>query len=420
MQEFHFNKPLLLVRVAGCVALLAGMLASQFACTRSGASEPKAHQSQNVVTVGVVKAVRRNLSNDLEIASEFIPYQEIDVHAKVSGYIKKLDINWGTHVRQGQLLAVLEVPELNAQVLRDRATCQRSRQELAAAREELSRAESAYTVAHVTYGRLSGVQKTRPGLVAQEEVDVSYGKDMEAAAAVAGAKDALAAAQEELAVAQSTLEKDKDMVSYSNITAPFDGVVTKLDAYTGSLLPAGTSTSENALPLCHLSQNDLLRLVIPVPARIVPDIHIGERVGVRVASLNRVFQGKVARFSDEIDRATRTMHTEVQVPNSKYALVPGMYAYVQIPVKSAIDALALPVQAVQITQPGKGTVLAVNGQNRLVERHVHLGIETPNEVQILSGLQQGEQVVFGEQSRYRAGEMVKPELVNLASLEGGR
>lgn len=420
MQKFHFNKPLLLVRIVGCAALLAGLLASQFACTRSVASDPEAHQSQTVVTVGVVKATRRNLSNNLEIASEFIPYQEIDVHAKVSGYIKKLDINWGTHVRQGQLLAVLEVPELNAQVLRDKATCQRSRQELAAAREELSRAESAYTVAHVTYGRLAGVQKTRPGLVAQEEVDVAYGKDMEAAAAVAGAKDALAAAQEELAVAQSTLEKDKDMVSYSNITAPFDGVVTKLDAYTGSLLPAGTSTSENALSLCHLSQNDLLRLVIPVPARIVPDIHIGENVGVRVASLNRVFQGKVARFSDEIDLATRTMHTEVQVPNPKYALVPGMYAYVQIPVKSAIDALALPVQAVQITQPGEGTVLAVNGQNRLVERHVKLGIETPNKIEILSGIQEGERVVFGEQSRYRAGEAVKPELVNLASLQGGQ
>ena len=214
------------------------------------------------------------------------------MHAKVSGYIKKLFINWGSHVRTGQLLAVLEVPELDAQVLRDRAAVARDQQKLAGAREEQAQRESAAAVAHLTFSRLNGVERTRPGLVAQEEVDVTRGKDEEAAAALSAAKDAIAAARQELVVDRSILARDKDLVNYSRITAPFDGVITQLNAYTGSLLPAGTSGSLNDLPLCHLSQNDLLRLVIPVPARIVPGIHIGEAVNVQVELPEQSLSGK--------------------------------------------------------------------------------------------------------------------------------
>ncbi|MGH9439686.1 MAG: efflux RND transporter periplasmic adaptor subunit, partial [Terriglobia bacterium] len=119
------------------------------------------------------------------------------------------------------------------------------------------------------------------------------------------------------------------------------------------------------MALCHLAQNDLLRLVIPVPEEIVPDVHIGDVVKVRVPSLNRVFQGKVSVISDDINLETRTMHTEVEVPNPQYVIVPGMYAYVQVPVKSAANALALPIQAVSTGQPGVGTVLALNGRNQI-------------------------------------------------------
>lgn len=398
-------------------SLLAGILLAISSCSHTAMGDA-AHRDAPAVTVGVVAVKRENLSNNLKIASEFIPYQEIDIHAKVSGYIKKLYINWGTHVKTGQLLAVLDVPELNAQVLRDQASVARDQQELARARAELASDESAANVAHLTYSRLEGVIKTRPGLVAQEEIDVAQGKDAESAAAVSAARDALAAAQQELAVDRSTLARDKDLENYSSITAPFDGVITKLNAYTGSLLPAGTSSSQNDLPLCHLSQNDLLRLVIPVPAEVVPDVRIGETVDVDVPSLNRAFQGKVARVSGQIDLDTRTMHTEVEVPNPTYALVPGMYASVELPVKRAVSALAIPIQSVESAQQGNGTVLIVSG-GRIEQRSVALGIETATEAQVLSGLSEGDLVVFGEQARYRPGEAVKAEQVNLASIGEG-
>lgn len=402
-----------------CLAALLVVLLLLPSCSRPGASEPDPHAGDAPVAP-VVKVTRTSLANELEIASEFRPYQEIDVHAKESGYIKNLYIDWGTHVRTGQLMAVLEIPELQEEVEHDKAAEQSSEQDLARAHEELTRAQSAYAVAHLTSTRLEGVQKTQPGLVAQEEVDVAAGKDQETSAEVSASRDAVSAAEQELAAAKATLQKDQALYSYARITAPFNGVVTELDAYTGALLPAGTSSSENGLALCHLSENDLLRLVIPVPETVVPDVHIGESVQVRVTTLKRTFQGKVTRFSDQIDMQTRTMHTEVQVPNANYELVPGMYAYVQLPTVRSVNVLAVPIQAVQRTGEGAGTVLLVNGQHAIESRNVKLGMETANDVEITSGLEENDLVIFGEQNRYRPGEIVKPQLVEAAGADGSQ
>jgi RND family efflux transporter MFP subunit len=397
------------------VFALAAFLALTPACSRSLVTTAT-DTPEIAAPAGVVPVVRKNLTNYFEIASEFIPYQQIEVHAKVSGYVQKLLINWGTHVQAGQLMAVLEVPELQAVVFRDQAAIARDQETLSRARQELDRAVSAYTVAHLTYQRLYGVQKTNPQLVAQEEVDIDQGKDLEAGAAVLAAKDGLSAAQQQLAVDKSVLGRDKYMFGYSRITAPFDGVVTELDAYTGSLLPAGISASKTGLALCRLSQTDLLRLVIPVPEAMVPEVRVGESVNVRVVPLDRMFTGKVSLVSGEINLATRTMHTEVEVPNPNYMIVPGMYAYVELPTKSAKNALSLPIQAVENAQPEQGVVLMVTPNNRVEQRTVSLGVETANDVQILSGLKQGERVIFGDLTRYHPGELVKPTPVNLAAL----
>lgn len=371
----------------------------------------------NAPHVAVVKAVRKNLSDTLEIASEFQPFQEIDIYAKVSGYIQKLNVDWGTHVSKGQLLAVLEIPELQQQIQLDEAAVRRSEQDLARSHEELSRAQATYNVAHLTYTRLANVQKTRPELVAQEEIDESQGKDLEANAGVSSAKDSVAAAEEQLMGSQAALDKDKALFAYARITAPFDGVVTRIDAYTGSLLPAGTSSNKGDQALCHLSQNDLLRLVIPVPERAVASIHLGEPIAVNVSALNRTFTGKVVRYSDQIDTDTRTMHTELQVPNPNYQIVPGMYADVTIPLQTNLNVLTLPVQAVQPKGTGEGTILIVSSSNRIEQRNVKLGIQTATSVEILSGVRENEPVVFGEQGQYKPGMLVTPQVVQPSEAE---
>ena len=371
----------------------------------------------NAPTAPVVKVTRKTLSDTLEIASEFQPYQEIDVYAKVSGYIRQLNVDWGSHVRQGQVLAELEVPELAQQIQVDEAAVRRSESDLELAREELNRSQSAYAVAHLTYTRLANVQKSQPELVAQEEIDIAQGKDLEASASYSGAKDALAAAEQALAGSKSVLEKDRALFDYTRITAPFDGVVTRIDAYKGALLPAGTSSNKGDLALCHLSQNNLLRLVIPVPERAVPDIRVGQTISVNVSALKKTFEGKIIRFSDQIDMETRTMHTEVQVPNPTYELVPGMYAAVELPLQTASNVLSLPVQAVRNSGQGKGVALVVGDDGRVERRDISIGLEGSSAVEILSGLKEGDMVIFGEQGQFRPGEMVKPQLIQPAREE---
>jgi RND family efflux transporter MFP subunit len=384
-----------------------------------GASHKTAADAADAPAAPVVKVTRGNISDTLEIASEFLPFQEVDIYAKVSGYIQQLNVDYGSHVKQGQVLATLEIPELQQQIQQDEATVRRSEHDLARAKEELNRAQSEYKVAHLTFTRLADVQKTQPELVAQQEIDVAQGKDLEADAEVSAQKASLDAAEQALAAAKAAQGKDQAMYDYSRMTAPFEGVITQLYAYRGALLPAGTSSSSNKgdSALCRLSQNDLLRLVIPVPERAVADLHIGESVAVDVSAIGRTFQGKIVRFSDQIDTTTRTMHTEVDVPNPKYELVPGMYASVKIPLHSAAQVLTLPVQAVQITGEGKGIALALGPGNRLERRELVLGLQSATDLEITNGLHENDAVVFGSLDQYRPGEIITPKPVEPARME---
>jgi RND family efflux transporter MFP subunit len=411
--EARYPAPLAFPRI--WLALLP-LLAAALLTGCGSAGKTKADEA-DAPSVAVVKVTRQNLSNELEIASEFLPFQEIDVYAKVSGYIQKLYVDWGTHVKQGQILAVLEIPELEQQLTQDEAALRRSQQDQERAREELGRAQSAYDVAHVTYQRLADVQKTRPELVAQQDIDVVQGKDLEAGASVSAAKASLSAAEQASIASKAALDKDKAMFAYARMTAPFDGVVTKIYAYTGALLPAGTSSAKAESALCQLSQNNLLRLVIPVPERAVSEIRDGQSLEVDVSGLKKTFTGKIARFSDQIDPATRTMHTEVTVPNPSFELVPGMYASVRIPLHSATNVLTIPVQAIQFTGAGQGATLIVNSQKRLEKREVKLGLQTAAEAEVLSGLSEGDTVVFGEQNQFKDGQLVSPKLVEAPRME---
>src|ERR1700678_2520572 len=349
-----------------------------------GGVKSQAEDPANAPHVAAVKVARQDLTSTLEIASELQPFQEIDVYAKVAGYIQQLNVDWGTHVKQGQVLAVLEIPELQQQVQQDEAAVRRSEQDLARSREDLARAQSTYSVAHVTYQRLIDVQKTRPELMAQQDVDVAQGKDAEAGAGVSAAKDSQAAAEEGIASAKALVEKDKAMFAYARIVAPFDGVVTRIDAYKGALLPAGTSTNSGNAALCHLSQVNLLRLVIPVPERAVPDIRTGENVTVEVSALKKTFSAQIVRTADQIDAQTRTMHTELNVPNPNYEMVPGMYASVKIPLHSVTNALTLPIQAVVSGTSGEGSVLVVDSSQHLQKRTVKLGLGSDPDYEILA------------------------------------
>ncbi|HEV2194683.1 MAG TPA: efflux RND transporter periplasmic adaptor subunit [Candidatus Acidoferrum sp.] len=370
-------------------------------------------------TVAAAKVRRADLTRALAVTAEFRPYQEIEVHAKVAGYVKRIYVDVGDHIKAGQLIAILEIPELQDEVQTAEASVSKSQEEIRRAQADLERAQSAHEVAHVAYSRLADVSKTRPGLVAQQEIDDALGRDRVAEAQVATAKASLSAAEQQLRVAQADREKVRTLFAYAQIKAPFAGVVTKRYADTGSMIQTGISSQTQSMPLVTLAQENLLRLVIPVPESAVSKIRSGSPVEVSVSTLGKKFQGKVARFADQVDMATRTMHTEVDVPNPTGELVPGMYANASLVLNDERSALSVPVQALTRTEDNV-SVLLIDKQNKLEERIVRIGIETADQVEILSGLNENDLVVVGSRSQLQQGMTVHPKIISSDQTSGGK
>ncbi len=393
--------------LGGLAAIVAIGLAS---CSRT--EKVQANEPGELVSVGVVEVQRKPLGRALTLSSELVPFQEIDVYAKESGYVKELNVDYGTRVQAGQVLATLEIPELQLQLKQDDAAIKNASDMITHAHNEVSRVEAQHKVLQLQFERLDGVSKAKPGLVAQQEVDDSEGKALAAAAQVEAANSNLQSAESLLEAAQAKRERDQVLFDYSKITAPFAGVVTQRFANLGTLLQAGTSSSTQAMPLVRLSQDDLFRLVIPVPESYVHYIHIGDPVSVMVGSLNRTFPGKVARFSVDVVEDTRTMHTEVDVPNPNRVLLPGLYAEATITLEMKKDAVALPLQAVD-QENGQTAVDVVDASNKIERRRIVLGIQTSTDAEVVSGLHEGELVVASDRSGLKAGQFVRPKTIEL-------
>lgn len=347
------------------------------------------------------------LQTTLTLSSELVPFQEIDVYAKESGYVKQLLVDYGSHVHQGQLLAVLEIPELEAQLEQDQAAIKASSDQVSRAEQDVQGYQAQANVADLIYKRLNGVAKSKPGLVAQQEVDDAQGKDMNASAQVAAAKSNLANAQSQLEVAEAKLKHDKALYEYSRIIAPFDGFVTQRYANLGALMQAGTSSTQ-AMPLVRLSQENLFRLSIPVPESDVRYIRVGDQVQVRVPSLAKTFLGHITRISVQVAQDTRTMYTEVDVENRTRELMPGLYAEAILTLQDKRGTLAIPLQAVD-RQGARAMVYTVDQNNQVQVRDVTLGIQTSDDAEVLSGLQQGDRVVVSDRSSLKSGDVVTPK-----------
>lgn len=376
-----------------------------------------------VPTIAVAKVGHEALSRTIVLTAEFIPFQEIDVMAKISGYIKQINVDIGDRVKQGQLLATLEVPEMTDEIAKAQAAMERSQSQVLTARDELKRAQVGYDIAHLSYTRLAGVDKTRPGLVAQQEIDDAKSKDDAAQAQVSGAQSNLQAALQQVQLSKAELARLNTLFEYTKITAPFAGVITKRFANTGSMIQTGISSSTQAMPVVRLSENTLLRLTLPVPESAVPTIHVGQKVDVKVPSLHRTFPGVVARSADKVQTSTRTMDTEVDVRNDNLILVPGMYAEVDLVLQHDQNALAVPIAAVDMDpshpsgSPQRlGSVLLVSN-GRLERRKVTLGMETANNFEVLSGLNDGDLVVIGTRAGLQPGQAAKPKLTDMSLKE---
>lgn len=398
-------------------ALVAGTLLT--GCSRMekvSAKEDAPAAAVEPVTVGVAPAVHKPISRQITLSAELVPYQEIDIYAKESGYLKQLLVDYGTRVKKGQLVATLEIPELQMQLQQDAAAIKNQQELINQFQHQVERVSAQVNMYELQFKRLKGVADSKPGMVAQQEVDDADAKYLAAQAQLEGAKSSVASAQSELAAAQAKEERDHVLFDYSRIYAPFSGIITQRFANEGTLVQAGTSSATNVLPIARLSQDDLYRLVIPVPESGVKYIRVGDAVDVRVGALDRTFPGKVVRFSGDINQATRTMHTEVDVPNPNHVMVPGMEAEATLTLQRDNNALAVPLQAVN-HEADKTTVYVVGADNRIQDRPVTLGLQTANDAQVLSGLKPGDKVVVSDRGSLKPGDSVKTHEVDVLAYQ---
>jgi len=396
-----------------CLLLLVLAVRRGRARASNAGSAGESGGSTGDVYAAVAPVRRETIANSLSIAGQFIPYQNVELHAKVAGYIKNIYVDIGDRVHTGEVLAVLEIPELVAQVDAAKAAVHSAQEEIQRAQSEVSRAEADNVALHANAERLVNTDKARPGLIAQQELDDATAKDRASQAQVDAAKSALAAAKQQLEVAKADQQHYAALSNYATITAPYDGVVTWRYADTGALVQAGTSNT-SGLPVVTVAQSDLLRLRIPVPESLAAKVRIGDSADVKVQATGEHFTGKVTRFTDALDPATRTMQVEIDVPNPTYRLQPGMYANVTLLANSRSDALTIPVTSI-LRSETKTSVLVLDSQDRVQVRQVDLGVESSNRAQVLSGLSEGERVIVGNLGSYQAGEVVKPRPAIFAS-----
>lgn len=331
-------------------------------------------------TVAVITPQRGDAIRSLSMPGDLVGFYQSTLYAKVTGYLKNISVDKGDWVKKGQVLAEIEVPELQQRV---------------------ERAKAGLEVQRLTYDRLSQVWKSDPRLIARQDVDIAQGKYLEAKAEL----DELAA-----------------MISYTKIVAPFDGIITGRFVDPGALIKAGGEQASaapeegsarpgGASPVLSLAMIDTIRAYIYVPQGEVGLVRRGMPATLTLQDLpGRTFNGEVARFANSLDLGTRTMLTEIDLTNPRHELYPGMYANVTLELERHRGVVKLPESAIGESAEGSYVMIAQSG--KLKKQLVRVGISTGNYDEVTNGLSGGEQVVAALDP-----SLVQDEAVNVVRMK---
>jgi len=356
------------------LALMLLLLArSTTACTRPAEIAP----ADPPQIVAVVSPNRGNVIRTITLPGDMVGFYESSLYAKVTGYLQSISVDKGDWVKKGEVLATIEVPELQQRV---------------------ARAEASLDVQRLTYQRLEQVWKSDPRLVARQDVDIAQGKYLEAKADV----DELQA-----------------LVSYTRIVAPFDGIVTGRFVDPGALIKAGgdqpssgpdegsTHPVGTASPVVSLAMIDTMRIYVYVPQGVVSFIRRGTPARVTLQDLpGHPFPGTVTRFAASLDLSTRTMLTEIDLDNAQHEFYPGMYANVTLQLERHPDVIEVPDSAIGQSSTGN-YVLAVE-DGKLSKKEIAVGIRAGHFVEITKGLRGDEELVAALDPSLTTGASVTP------------
>ncbi len=350
--------------------------------------------------VAVVPVTRGEIYREVSFDAELRPYKEIELHARATGYLDKMLVDAGDVVKEDQLIAALDVPELKFDLQNAEASERR-------AKAEMEKATSAYEEAHLTLTRLEAADKGQPNLIAKQDLDSARLRDQSARAALNSAK-------EDQNVSAASKSRFQTLLNYTQITAPFAGVITRRYSDPGSLIQSGTSSG--SMPLVRLSQVDLLRVAFPVSVSYVAGVKMGDAAEIRIPSLTKKFTGKITRVSQKVETATRTMEAQIDLPNADNSLIAGVYATVVLKIDRRNDALVLPIEAV-VRDKGTASVYLITPENKIEARNITVGTESPTHLEIVAGLAEGDRVMVGSRAQFSHGQSVQPKAVELPKMD---
>jgi len=389
-------------------------------------------QMAQTMSVTVTVAQPGKAVEDFTLPGATEPIQDAQIYARVSGYLHKRYVNIGDHVHAGQILADIEVPEIDQQVAAAESAVTQAEAGLDNSKEALVRAEAAAVTAsaNVRKGRTDlqfytaevgrYTQLATEGAVSMETrdshiqdyhggravLDSLYGAERGAQAAVKSAKAAVNQAVAALDVAKANLSQVEATRSFKNVTALFDGVVTKRNVDAGALITQGSANSNGVL--FEIAKTDVLRVFVYVPEQYVPYIHENEEAFLEFQEYpGRKFTGTVTNVSGGLDPASKTLQVEIHVPNQTHVLMPGMYAKVHFQAPSKVRLAVVPATVLQ-TRPDGNYVFTVDDKNRTHLHKLEIGRDLGGSFEVFKGVQSGDKVIVNPPDDIRDGMLVIP------------
>ncbi|MFQ5789158.1 MAG: efflux RND transporter periplasmic adaptor subunit [Acidobacteriota bacterium] len=357
------------------------------ACSPSRSAPSEGSSAENApAQVQVTQPARRDLARAIRLPGSVEAFEQATLHAKAAGYLKRIHVDKGDRVRNGQVLAELEIPEMV-----------REREEVEA---RLTEARAKAKLARLTFERFSQIREKDPEVISQQEVDVARAEMEKAVAGVS--------------VAEANKARVGAMMEYSVLRAPFSGIVTERFVDRGTLIQTAAATRQ-ATPVVTVMNMSVVRVYVHVSECEVAHIQRGTPATMEVDALRgRSFEGAVTRFTSVLDPATRTMKVEIDIPNPDGALLHGMYGHVTLTLDERPQALTVPAESVW-NEGGRQYVLAVE-DGVVVKLEVTGGLDDGRVVEIVTGLEGNERVIMGDRSGLRGGM----EVVEEAAPDGGR
>ena len=356
------------------------------------------------VDVQVVAPVRQEMTRRIKLPASVAAFETTTLLSKVSGYLSRIDVDIGDSVSSGEVIARVDVPELLDELDEAEAELEAKHADRTTAEAELESALAELGLRQITHERIQAVRSEEPDVMPQQTLDEARAEFELAKAAVEVGKSRIKQIEGTIKRVRASIKRLQTLIGFSEIRAPFDGVVTQRHVDPGTLLQAETS-SRAVQRIVTLASIDRVRVRVDVPESEVPFVQVGDPITVTVDSMpGRVFNGSVTRFSGALDASTRTMRTEIDLPNPELKLRPGMYGRAVLSLDTKADTITIPADALRVDGEATYVYCIVDGHARRFDVKTAIGDGVVLEV--THGLEGDERVVVSARGPIADGAFV--------------